>query len=95
MVHFAINNMFALGCHEAGMGLANADLVICSSLSFPLPSGYWSREGKFNHLEQRIGEAKIDVTLQSMREAMNEEVLLWMYMNVMLVPILGKTIIGG
>ena len=32
MGHFAINNMFVLGCHEAGMGPVDAD-IICSSLS--------------------------------------------------------------
>ena len=75
MGHFAINNMFVLGCYEAGMGTVDADIT-CSSLSLPLQSGYWSRKGRFNQLEQRIGEAEIDVTEHSMREAMNEEVRL-------------------
>ena len=75
MGHFAINNMFVLGCHEAGMGPVDAD-IICSSLSLPLQSVYWRRKGRFNQLEQRIGEAEIDVTKNSMREAMNEEVQL-------------------
>ena len=46
------------------------------SLSLPLQSGYKSRKGRFNQLEQRLGEAEIDVTEHSMREAMNEEVQL-------------------
>jgi hypothetical protein len=73
MGHFAINSMFVLGCHEAGMSPVDAD-IICSSLSFlPLQSGFWSRKERFSQLEQRIGEAEIDVTEHSMREAMNEE----------------------
>jgi hypothetical protein len=47
MGHFAINNVFILGCHEAGMSPVDAD-IICSSLSLPLQSSYWSRKGKFN-----------------------------------------------
>ena len=71
--HFAINNMFVLGCHEAGMSPVDAD-IICSSLSFlPLQSGFWSRKERFSQLEQPIGEAEIDVIEHSMREAMNEE----------------------
>ena len=58
MGHFAINNMFVLGCHKAGMGPVDAD-IICSSLSLPLQSGYWSSKGRFNQLEQSIGEAEI------------------------------------
>ena len=41
-----------------------------------MQSGYKSRKGRFNQLEQRIGEAEIDVTEHSMREGMNEEVRL-------------------
>ena len=40
--HFAINNMFVLDCHEAGMSPVDAD-IICSSLSLPLQIGYWTR----------------------------------------------------
>ena len=55
--HFAIKNMFAvLGCHEAGMSPVDAD-IICLSLSLPLQIGYWSRKGRFNNPEQRVGEA--------------------------------------
>ena len=54
--HFAINNMFVLGCHEAGMSPVDAD-IICLSLSLPLQIGYWSRKGRFNNPEQRVGEA--------------------------------------
>ena len=70
--HFAINNVFVLGCHEAGMSPVDAD-IICSSLSLPLLIGYWNRKGRFNNLEQRVGEAEVVATEKSMREAMNEE----------------------
>jgi hypothetical protein len=40
--HFAINNMFVLDCHEAGMSPVDAD-IICSSLPLPLQIGYWTR----------------------------------------------------
>ena len=70
--HFAINNMFVLGYHEAGMSPVDANILYLS-LSLHLQSGYWSRKGRFNNLEQRIGEAEIVATEYSMREAMNEE----------------------
>ena len=73
--HFAINNMFVLGCHEAGMSPVDVD-IICSSLSLPLQIGYWSRKGRFKNLEQRVGDAEVVATEKSMREAMNEEVRL-------------------
>ena len=73
--HFAINNMFVLGCHEAGMSPVDAD-IICLSLSLPLQIGYWSRKGRFKNLEQRVGDAEVVATEKSMREAMNEEVCL-------------------
>jgi len=42
----------------------------------PLLIGYWNRKGRFNNLEQRVGEAEVVATEKSMREAMNEEVCL-------------------
>jgi hypothetical protein len=36
---FSINKQFILGCHEAGMGPGNAD-VICSAMNLPLTFGF-------------------------------------------------------
>ena len=39
--HFAINQQFILGCHEAEMGPGDEDIV-CSAMNLPLAVRFWS-----------------------------------------------------
>ena len=57
------------------MSPVDADIT-CLSLSLPLQIGYWSRKGRFNYLEPRVGKAEVVATEKSMREAMNEKEIL-------------------
>jgi len=45
--YFSINKQFILGCHEAGIGPADVD-IICSTMNLPLVtfSGFWSTQSK-------------------------------------------------
>ena len=45
---FAINQQFILGCHEAGLGPDDADIV-CSAMNLPL-AGTESSKAPINHL---------------------------------------------
>ena len=54
--HFSINQQFILGCHEAGLGPGDAD-IICSAMNLPIPVGYWSTHGNFCAVEKLVGKA--------------------------------------
>jgi hypothetical protein len=66
---FSINKRFILGCHEAGMGPGNAD-IICSAMNLPIPVGYWSRmQGNFCVVEELFGKAQVETAALAMQEA--------------------------
>ena len=54
---FAINQQFILGCHEAGLGPGDADIVY-SAMNLPLAVGFWSTQGNFTAVEEKVGERK-------------------------------------
>jgi hypothetical protein len=72
--HFTLNKQFIFGCHEVGMGLADAD-IICSAMNLPLTFGFWSSmQGNFGAVEQqRVGNAEVTETALAMKEACQEE----------------------
>ena len=71
---FAINQQFILGCHEAGfLGPGNADIV-CSAMNLPLAVGFWSTQGNFTPVEEKVGEAEVATTALAMEEAYREEI---------------------
>ena len=60
--------------HEAGMGLADAD-IICSAMNLPLTFGFWSTQGNFvGVVEEKIGKAEVAATALTMKEACQEEI---------------------
>jgi len=73
--HFSINKQFILGCHEAGMGPADAD-IICSAMNLPLTFGFWSTQGNFGAVEELVGNAEVTATALAMKEACQEEIYL-------------------
>ena len=70
---FAINQQFILGCHEAGLGPGDADIV-CSAMNLPLAVGFWSTQGNFTAVEEKVGEAEVATTALAMEEACREEI---------------------
>ena len=72
---FAINQQFILGCHEAGLGPGDADIV-CSAMNLPLAVGFWSTQGNFTAVEEKLGEVEVATTALAMEEACREEIYL-------------------
>ena len=60
--------------HEAGMGLADAD-IICSAMNLPLTFGFWSTQGNFvGVVEEKIGKAEVAATALAMKEVCQQEI---------------------
>ena len=71
--HFSINQQFILGCHEAGLGPGDAD-IICPAINLPIPVGYWSTQGHFCAVEELVGKAQLETTALAMQEACDAEI---------------------
>ena len=71
--HFSINQQFILGCHEAGLGPGDAD-IICSAMNLPIPVGYWSTQGNFCAVEELVGKAQLETTALEMHKACDAEI---------------------
>ena len=69
---FAINQQFILGCHEAGLGPGDADIV-CSAMNLPLAVGFWSTQGNFTAVEDVVGEVAVTTAALTMEEFCWEE----------------------
>ena len=65
--HFSINKQFILGCHEAGMVLADAN-IICSAMNLPFTFRSWSTQGNCGVLEKLGGKAEGAATSPSCNE---------------------------
>ena len=71
--HFAINQQFILGCHKAGMGPGDADIV-CSAMNLPIAVGFWSTQGNFTAVDDVVGAAEVATAALAMEEASWEEI---------------------
>ena len=70
--HFAINQQFILGCHEARMVPGDSD--ICSAMNFPLVVVFWSTQGNFTAVDDVVSAVKGLTAALTMEEAFREDI---------------------
>ena len=70
---FSINKQFILGCHKAGMGLGDAN-IICSAMNLSLAFGFWSTQGNFGVVEEKVGTETATTALAMKDEVCQEEI---------------------
>jgi hypothetical protein len=66
--HIAINLQFILGCQESGLGPGDADIVCSAMNMLPLAVQFWSKQGNFAAVKEKVGEAEVATTALAMED---------------------------